>query len=150
MKNNFGSMFMRVSEIASCGSVGIESMFPVSSFLETASRPYENRGSRTLNTSTARFGESRFAIMPLSDGEAIATGCLTMWRTTMANKAKLRANDLVRVKQADGQPGPTLYLIDWMGERGYCTIREAGNPLAGGREFDTSLLVKESRDRVAA
>lgn len=70
----------------------------------------------------------------------------------MSNKAKLRVNDLVRVLDDAGKPGPTLYLLEWVGERGHCVIREAGKPLAGGREFDLSLLVKADRDtgRVAA
>lgn len=69
----------------------------------------------------------------------------------MKAKAKLRVNDLVRVLQSGGTPGPTLYLLEWIGERGHCVIREAGKPLAGGQEFDISLLVKASRDvRVAA
>ena len=63
----------------------------------------------------------------------------------MTKKPKLKINDLVRVIQSGGKPGPTLYLLDWIGERGYCVIREAGNPLAGGQEFDISLLVKVPR-----
>jgi hypothetical protein len=63
----------------------------------------------------------------------------------MKAKAKLRVNDLVRIITDDGAPGPTLYLLEWIGERGYCVIREAGNPLAGGKEFDLSLLQKEAR-----
>ena len=60
----------------------------------------------------------------------------------MSNKAKLRVNDLVRVVQSNGRPGPTLYLLEWIGERGYCVIREAGNPLSGAQDFDLSQLVK--------
>jgi hypothetical protein len=56
-----------------------------------------------------------------------------------------RVNDLARVIQSGGTLGPTLYLVDWVGERGYCTIREAGNPLAGSQEFDLSLLEKVER-----
>lgn len=67
-----------------------------------------------------------------------------MWRTKMKNE-KLHADDLVRVVQSDGKPGPTLYLLEWIGERGYCVIREAGKPLAGGQDFDLSLLVKVER-----
>ena len=63
----------------------------------------------------------------------------------MKAKAKLHVNDLVRVVQPGGKPGPTLYLLEWIGERGYCVIREAGKPLAGGQEFDISLLVKADR-----
>lgn len=63
----------------------------------------------------------------------------------MKAKAKLRVNDLARIIQADGDLGPTLWLVDWIGERGYCTIREAGNPLAGSKEFDTSLLSRVQR-----
>ena len=63
----------------------------------------------------------------------------------MKAKAKLRVNDLARVIQADGELGPTLWLVDWIGERGYCTIREAGNPLSGSREFDLSLLQRVQR-----
>jgi hypothetical protein len=66
----------------------------------------------------------------------------------MKDKAELRVNDLVRVKQSGGGPGPTLYLLEWIGERGHCVIREAGNPLAGGQNFDLSLLLKASRDPV--
>jgi hypothetical protein len=80
----------------------------------------------------------------------IATGCLTKWRMTMATKAKLRVNDLCRVIQAGGDLGPTLYMVEWTGERGRCVIREAGKPLAGGQEFDTSLLQKVERDSIAA
>lgn len=58
---------------------------------------------------------------------------------------KLQVNDLVRVITADDDLGPTVYLLDWIGERGYCTIREAGNALAGSREFDLSLLRKVER-----
>lgn len=60
----------------------------------------------------------------------------------MKAKAQLRVNDLARVIQADGEIGPTLWLVDWIGDckRGHCTIREAGNPLAGSKEFDLSLL----------
>jgi len=60
----------------------------------------------------------------------------------MKAKAKLRVNDFARVIQADGELGPTLWLVEWIGERGYCVIREAGNPRAGGRDFDVSLLQK--------
>ena len=63
----------------------------------------------------------------------------------MKAKAKFRVNDLVRVVDTEGQPGDQLYLLSWLGEGPYrhrCCIREAGNPLAGDREFDTSLLVK--------
>jgi hypothetical protein len=63
----------------------------------------------------------------------------------MTKKPKLKINDLVRIIQSGGKPGPTLYLLEWIGERGYCVIREAGNPLAGGQEFDLSLLVKVPR-----
>ncbi len=77
-------------------------------------------------------------------------GLFEIVENEMSNKAKLRVNDLVRVVQSDGTPGPTVYLLEWIGERGYCVIREAGKPLAGGREFDLSLLVKEARDRKAA
>jgi hypothetical protein len=63
----------------------------------------------------------------------------------MTKKANLHVDDLVRVIQDDGALGPTLYMIEWMGERGYCVIREAGNPLAGGKEFDTSLLQQVPR-----
>jgi len=63
----------------------------------------------------------------------------------MKAKAKLRVNDLVRVIQGGGKPGPTLYLLEWIGERGYCVIREAGNALAGGQDFDLSCLVKVDR-----
>lgn len=58
-------------------------------------------------------------------------------------KTKLRQGDLVRIVQADGELGPTVYLLDWLGEGPYrfrCCIREAGNPLAGSQEFDTSML----------
>jgi len=48
------------------------------------------------------------------------------------------------VRERSG-PGPTLYLLEWIGERGYCVIREAGNPLAGGQDFDLSCLVKVDR-----
>jgi hypothetical protein len=64
----------------------------------------------------------------------------------MKAKAKLCVNDLVRVIQSGGKPGPTLYILEWIGERGYCVIREAGKPLAGGQEFDLSMLVKADRD----
>lgn len=62
-------------------------------------------------------------------------------------KAKLRVDDLVRIIQADGNLGPTLWIVGWIGDpgRGHCTIREAGNPLAGDREFDLSLLQKVER-----
>lgn len=60
-------------------------------------------------------------------------------------KTKLKVNDLVRVKQSQGGAGPTLYLLEWIGERCQCVIREAGKPLAGGQEFDLSLLVKAER-----
>lgn len=66
----------------------------------------------------------------------------------MKAKAKLRVNDLVRVIQSTGSLGPTLFLIEFIGERGYCVIREAGNPRAGGQDFDTSLLQKVERDPV--
>lgn len=58
---------------------------------------------------------------------------------------KLKVNDLVRVVQSQGGLGPTLYLLEWIGERGACVIREAGNPLAGGQEFDLSLLRRVER-----
>jgi hypothetical protein len=58
----------------------------------------------------------------------------------MKAKRKLRVDDLVRVIQSGGSLGPTLYQVEFIGERGYCVIREAGKPLAGGQEFDTSLL----------
>lgn len=61
------------------------------------------------------------------------------------SKTQLRADDLVRVVQSTGAHGPTLYMVEFVGERGHCVIREAGNPLAGGQEFDTSLLVKVPR-----
>jgi hypothetical protein len=60
-------------------------------------------------------------------------------------KTKLRVNDLAKVVLADGGLGDTLWLVDWIGERGYCTIREAGNPLAGSKEFDISLLQRVER-----
>jgi hypothetical protein len=63
----------------------------------------------------------------------------------MKAKTKLRVNDLVRVIRADGSVDTTNYLLVWIGERGYCTIRVAGNPLAGSREFDLSLLQKVQR-----
>lgn len=58
-------------------------------------------------------------------------------------KPTLRVNDLVRVIDTNGEPCDTLYMLTWLGEGPYrtrCCIREAGNPLAGDREFDTSLL----------
>lgn len=63
----------------------------------------------------------------------------------MKAKARLRVGDLVRVIQATGALGPTLFIMDWIGERGYCCIREAGNPLAGAQEFDTSMLQRVPR-----
>lgn len=66
----------------------------------------------------------------------------------MKAKAKLRVNDLCRVVQSGGGLGPTLYTVTWLGEGPYktrCCIREAGNPLAGDQEFDTSLLQQVPR-----
>lgn len=63
----------------------------------------------------------------------------------MRAQGKLSVNDLVRVRQSGGKPGPTLYILEWIGERGSCVIREAGNPLAGGQDYDLSLLVKADR-----
>ena len=60
-------------------------------------------------------------------------------------KTKMEVNDLVRVVQSRGGLGPTLWLLEWIGERGRCVIREAGNPLAGGQEFDLSLLRRVER-----
>lgn len=54
-------------------------------------------------------------------------------------------NDLCRQVRADGSIGDTLYLVEWVGERGYCVIREAGNPRSGGTDFDLSLLKKVER-----
>jgi hypothetical protein len=65
-------------------------------------------------------------------------------------KAKLRANDLARTIRADDTLGDTLWLVEWIGDRGHCVIREADNPRAGGREFDTSLLQKVDTGRKAA
>ena len=66
-------------------------------------------------------------------------------RRRKAKAATFKAGDLARVVDLDGSPGPTLYLVEWVGERGHCAIREAGNPLAGAQEFDTSLLIKVPR-----
>lgn len=63
----------------------------------------------------------------------------------MKANVKPRVNDLAKVIRADGTLGDTTYLVDWIGQRGYCTIREAGNPLAGSKEFDLSLLHKIAR-----
>lgn len=62
-----------------------------------------------------------------------------------SGRSKLRANDLARTIMADGRLGDTLWLVEFVGERGHCAIREAGNPLAGCREFDTSLLQRVER-----
>lgn len=64
----------------------------------------------------------------------------------MKAKRKLRVNDLVRVVDTEGKLSDTLYTLSWLGEGPYrtrCCIREAGNPLAGDREFDTSLLRRD-------
>lgn len=67
----------------------------------------------------------------------------------MADKRKLRVNDLVRIVLADGTTDKeTLYSLTWLGEGPYkkrCCIRRAGDPLAGDREWDTSLLQLDSR-----
>lgn len=65
----------------------------------------------------------------------------------MAKQPKLQVDDLVRVIQSSGSLGPTLYMIEFIdGVRPFrCVIREAGNPLAGGQEFDTDLLRKVAR-----
>lgn len=63
----------------------------------------------------------------------------------MAKTAKLQKDDLARVVQSDGKLGPTLWLVEFIGERGYCVLREAGNPLSGGKEFDVSMLRKVPR-----
>ncbi len=63
----------------------------------------------------------------------------------MSKKAELRVDDLARIIQGGGGLGPTLWIVEWIGERCRCVIREAGNPLAGGQEFDTSLLQKVER-----
>ena len=70
----------------------------------------------------------------------------------VANKKKLKhvrpkLNDLCRVIQSSGSLGPTIYIVDFIDSvRTYrCVIREAGNPLAGGQEFDLSLLQKVER-----
>lgn len=60
----------------------------------------------------------------------------------MINKLNLRVNDRVRVRQSQGGAGPTVYLLEFIGERGYCVIREADNDLAGGNDWDISLLVR--------
>lgn len=52
----------------------------------------------------------------------------------------LQVNDLVRVGDA-----PQVYLLEWIGERGFCVIRAAGAPLAGGLESDLSKLKKVDR-----
>jgi hypothetical protein len=66
----------------------------------------------------------------------------------MARKTKLKVGDLCRVLQSTGALGPTLFIVDYVGEEPYqnrCVIREAGNPLAGGQEFDLSCLAKVQR-----
>lgn len=63
----------------------------------------------------------------------------------MTKKSKISVNDLVKVVCADGSLGDTSFIVDWIGERGYCCIREAGNPLAGAKEFDISMLKKIDR-----
>lgn len=64
----------------------------------------------------------------------------------MMKKEKIKAGDLARNKHSGGKVGDVLWLVEFVGENGfYCVIREAGRPLAGGQEFDTSLLVKVDR-----
>jgi len=83
--------------------------------------------------------------------EAHRGSAATRRRAAKANDKAFKVGDLVRVKQSGGglnskpTPGPTLYMIDWIGERCQCCIREAGKPLAGAQEFDTSLLIKVPR-----
>jgi hypothetical protein len=71
----------------------------------------------------------------------------------VVNKKKVKhvrpkLNDLCRVIQSGSGLGPTLYIVDYIDSvlPYRCVIREAGNPLAGGQEFDLSLLQKEMRD----
>jgi len=54
----------------------------------------------------------------------------------------LAVNDLVRVRQSGGKPGPTLYMLRSIGERGSCTVCEYGKPNAAEQDFDLSLLIK--------
>jgi hypothetical protein len=63
-----------------------------------------------------------------------------------AKRVRPELYELCRVIQSDGELGPTLYIVDAIGQRGRCFVREAGNPLSAGQEFDLSLLQKVSRD----
>ena len=54
-------------------------------------------------------------------------------------KKKLKVGDLCRVVQATGKLGPTLYIVDWIGDRGRCRIKEHGTDNKP-QDFDTSLL----------
>lgn len=59
----------------------------------------------------------------------------------MARKL-LSVDDLCRIIMANGELGPTLWVVTYIGERGRCFIREAGNPRSGEQGYDTSLLRK--------